>query len=292
MRSLLFVPGDSERKLAKAFDAGADVVILDLEDSVAAERKAHARALVSEAAAGRERVAVRVNALGSGLAEDDLSAVVPARPDMIVLPKAETGADVTHLSALLSVEEARAGVPDGSIRILAIATETAAALFGLGTYRGASGRLAGLAWGGEDLSAALGATRVRDESGALTDPYALARTLCLAGARAAAVAPVDTVFTDFRDEAGLRREAEAAAADGFEGKLAIHPAQVPVINDAFTPSAEALGHARRVVEAFAAAPGAGVVSLDGRMLDRPHLASAERLLARAAGLAGGGASAA
>jgi len=280
MRSLLFVPGDSERKLARGFDAGADVVILDLEDSVSADGKARARGLAAEAAAGRTGVAVRVNALSTGLTEDDLAAVVPARPDMIMLPKAETGADVAHLSALLSVAEARAGVPDGATRILPIATETAAALFGLGTYGGTSARLVGLAWGAEDLSTALGARRVRDEAGALTGAFALARTLVLAGARAAGVTPVDTVFTDFRDDAGCRREAEAAAADGFEGKLAIHPAQVPVINAAFTPSEAALAEAREIVAAFAASPGVGVVSLGARMLDRPHLIAAERLLAR------------
>jgi citrate lyase subunit beta/citryl-CoA lyase len=286
MRSLLFVPADSERKLARAFDAGADVVILDLEDSVAAGRKADARALAAEAAAGRPGVAVRVNPLASGLVEEDLAAVVSARPGFIVLPKAETGADVAHLSALLSVAEARADVADGATGIIAIATETAAALFGLGTYGGSTARLAGLTWGAEDLSTALGATRTRDAAGALTHPYALARSLCLAGARAAGVTPVDTVFTDFRNDAGLRAEAEAAAADGFEAKLAIHPAQVAPINEAFTPSAQALAEARRVVEAFRAEPGAGVVSLDGRMLDRPHLRNAQRLLDRAARLAG------
>jgi citrate lyase subunit beta/citryl-CoA lyase len=285
MRSFLFVPGDSERKLARAFDSGADVVILDLEDSVVLERKDAARALVREA--GRlapATVAVRINALTSGLAEADLEAVMPAQPAIIVLPKSERGADVTHLSALLSVEEARSDVADGTTGILAIATETAAALFGLGTYAGASARLLALAWGAEDLSAALGATRTMDAHGELTHPYALARTLCLAGAVAADALPVDTVYTDFRDEAGLRANAEAAAADGFLGKLAIHPAQVPVINEAFTPSAEALAHAKRVVEAFAEASGNGAVSLDGRMLDRPHLANAQRLIARAEAL--------
>ena len=281
IRSLLFVPGDSERKLSKAFDAGADMVILDLEDSVADDNKDAARQLSAEAARERTGIAVRINPLASGRAEADLAAVVPARPDVIVLPKPRSGADVAHLSALLSVEEAKADRPDGAIRIIAIATETAGALFGLGTYSGASARLCGLSWGAEDLSAALGASRVRDETGRLRHPFELARTLCLAGARTADVTPIDTVFTDFRDEAGLSGEARAAADDGFEGKLAIHPAQVPIINRAFTPSAEAVAAAQRVVDAFAAAPGAGVVAVDGRMLDRPHLENARRCLARA-----------
>lgn len=287
MRSHLFVPGDSERKLAKAFDAGADVVILDLEDSVSAERKAAARALVREALADAPaRVAVRVNALGGGLVEADLAAVMPARPTIIVLPKAETGADVQHLSAMLAVHEAEAGIADGATQIHAIVSETARALFGLGTYEGASARLVAMSWGAEDLSAVLGAQRVREADGALTPTFALARTLCLAGAVAAGVAPIDTVHTDFRDEAGLEAHARAAAADGFLGKLAIHPSQVPIINAAFTPDPEAIAHAERVVAAFARDPSAGVASLDGRMIDRPHLVNAERLLARAAAIAG------
>ncbi|MCF3933147.1 CoA ester lyase [Acuticoccus sp. M5D2P5] len=283
MRSLLFVPGDSERKLAKGFEAGADRLILDLEDSVAPERKAAARTLTADAVRSAPvPVAVRVNALSSGLIEDDLAAIMPAGPAMIVLPKSDTGADVQHLSALLTVLEAENGLADGGTEILAIATETAASLFGLGTYRGSSARLAAMAWGAEDLSSALGATRTREADGTLTDPYRLARTLCLAGAVAAGAAPIDTVYTDFRDEAGLIATAKAAAADGFLGKLAIHPAQVGPINAAFTPSPEAIAHAQRVVDAFAAAPGAGVVGLDGAMLDRPHLVLAEQLLARAA----------
>ncbi|ORE94359.1 HpcH/HpaI aldolase [Stappia sp. 22II-S9-Z10] len=282
MRSFLFVPGDSEKKLGKAYDSGADVVILDLEDSVSMDRKAAARGLVAEAAANAPGyVAVRVNALDTGMVDEDLSAVMAARPSMIVLPKSETGADVAHLAAKLSVLEAENGIAEGATQVLAIATETAQAMFGLGTYRTAGPRLAAMTWGLEDLSAALGVSRTRNEVGRITDPFALARTLCLAGAKAAGVLPIDSVYTDFRDAEGLAAEAREAAADGFLGKLAIHPAQVAVINEAFTPSAEAVAAARRIVEAFAAAPGAGVVALDGKMVDRPHLVNAQALLARA-----------
>ena len=235
-RSWLFVPGDSDRKLARAFDAGADVVILDLEDSVAPERKPLAREMVREAASGAHaEVAVRINPLGSGLAEDDLAAVIRARPRLVVLPKCQRAADVQHLGALLAVAEAEAGIEDGATGVMAIATETAASLFGLGTYAGASARLEGLAWGGEDLSTALGASRTREASGALTPAFALARTLCLAGAVAAEVDPIDTVYTKLGDTDGLRAECDAAAADGFLGKMAIHPAQVATINEAFNP---------------------------------------------------------
>ena len=280
-RSWLFVPGDSERKLARAFDPGADVVILDLEDSVAPERKPLAREMVREAASGAHaEVAVRINPLGSGLAEDDLAAVIRARPRLVVLPKCERAADVQHLGALLAVAEAEAGIEDGATGVMAIATETATSLFGLGTYAGASPRLEGLAWGGEDLSTALGASRTREASGALTPAFALARTLCLAGAVAAEVDPIDTVYTKLGDTDGLRAECDAAAADGFLGKMAIHPAQVATINEAFNPSETAIAAAERIVAAFAAAPAAGVLSVDGEMVDRPHLTKAERLLAR------------
>ncbi|BBF93068.1 HpcH/HpaI aldolase/citrate lyase family protein [Blastochloris tepida] len=291
MRSLLFVPGDSPRKLAKALETGADALIIDLEDSVAPDAKAAARAATAgflrEAVplATRPRLYVRANALGSGLIDDDLDAVMAARPDGVMLPKAEHGRDVVHLGAKLAAREALADIPAGATRILAIATETAAALFGLGTYAGASDRLAGLAWGGEDLSADLGAETNHDEAGRWTSPYLLARNLCLAGAAAARVLAIDTVFVDVRDEAGLRAEAEAARRDGFAGKMAIHPSQVSVINDVFTPSETAVEEARRVIAAFAAAGDAGVTTLDGKMLDRPHLLRAKRVLERA-GLGG------
>ena len=275
MRSLLFVPGDDTRKLAKAMHSGADALILDLEDSVAPDAKARARQIASaflkeaRATPRRPRLFVRINALDSTL------------PDGVMLPKARMGADVQHLGAKLAVREAEHALPDGATTILAIATETAGSLFGMSTYAGASRRLLGLAWGAEDLSAALGAETNRLPDGAYAAPYQLARTLTLLAARAAEVEPIDTVFTQFRDDAGLRAECAAARRDGFTCKLAIHPGQVTAINEAFTPSPEAVAEARSVLAAFAAAPGAGVVALDGRMLDRPHLLRAQRLLARA-----------
>lgn len=282
MRSWLFVPADSERKVAKAFSAGADVIILDLEDSVATARKPLARALAAEAignAPDEAAVCVRVNPLTSGMIDDDLAAVMPAGPGLIMLPKSEAGRDVMALAARLAVHEAEAGRADGNTSVIAIATETPAAVFGLGTY-GVGPRLAALSWGAEDLGAALGVSRKRDENGVYTDMFRTARALTLAGAVAADAAPIDTVFTDFRDSEGLLKECEDAAADGFSGKLAIHPAQVPIINAAFTPSAEAVAWAEAVVDAFAAQPDAGVVALEGKMIDRPHQKNAERILAR------------
>jgi citrate lyase subunit beta / citryl-CoA lyase len=287
MRSLLFAPADSDRKLEKAFASGSDAVIIDLEDSVAADGKPAARqrtaAFLKHAVpiAGRPRLVVRVNSLQSGLADADLDAVVPATPDAILLPKAEGAASVIHLDAKLTVREAIHGLPDGHIDVLAIATETAAALFRLGTYQGASPRLTALTWGAEDLSANLGAEANRGADGQFLPPYQLARALCLVGAVAAQVQPIDTVYVDFRNDAGLRREAEDARRDGFTGKMAIHPAQVAVINDVFTPAPTAVAHANAVVAAFAAAPGAGVVGIDGVMYDQPHLKRAQQLLARA-----------
>lgn len=288
MRSFLFVPGDSEKKLDKGLSSGADALIIDLEDSVAADRKAHARAIalaflqaVSQQAQ-RPHLLVRVNALDTGLTDDDLDAVVAGKPDAILLPKAAGGVSVTHLHAKLSAREAIAGLPDGAIGIVAIATETAASLFTTGTYGASSPRLKGLTWGAEDLSADLGAEANRNEQGHFLDPYRLARVLCLAGAAAAGVQPIDTVYVDFRNEAGLRREAEEARRDGFTGKMAIHPAQVAVINDVFTPNAEAIAHAKSILAAFDAQPGAGVVGIGGKMYDRPHQIRAQQLLARAA----------
>jgi citrate lyase subunit beta/citryl-CoA lyase len=287
MRSLLFVPGDSPKKLAKGLDSGADALIVDLEDSVAPDRKAQARATTLAflndigKAAQRPRLLVRVNGLDTGLIDDDLAAVVAGRPDAILLPKAEGGPSVIHLDAKLAAREAISGLPDGVIRIMAIATETAAALFAAGTYAGASARLSALTWGAEDLSADLGAETNRDEDGRFTGPFRLARSLCVAAAAAAKVAALDTVFVDFRNTQGLRRECEEARRDGFIGKMAIHPAQVAVINEVFTPSAAEIAKAQAVIAAFAATPGVGVVGIDGLMYDRPHLERAKRLLARA-----------
>ena len=287
MRSYLFVPADSARKFDKAMTCGADALIIDLEDSIAPERKADARhgaaALLREAVprTARPRLFVRINGLDSGLADDDLDVVVAARPDGIWLPKAEGGQAVIHLDAKLAAREAVHGLPDGHVRVVAIATETAKAMFLAGTYAGASPRLAGLTWGAEDLSAELGAEANRDDDGRFLDPSRLARALCLAAAAAAEVQPIDTVTIDFRNADALRRECREARRDGFTGKMAIHPAQVPIINEVFTPTAEAIGRARAIVDAFARAPGAGVVGVGGVMYDRPHLARARRLLAQA-----------
>ncbi len=229
----------------------------------------------------RPRLFVRINAFASGFAEADLDAVMPGHPDGIMLPKCAGGADVQRLSAMIAAREALAGHEDGATEIIVLATETPAALFTLGTYAGVSQRLIALTWGAEDLSAALGAEANRDSNGMLTHPYRLARSLCLFGAAAASVAPIDAVFTAFRDLAALEKEAIAARRDGFAGKLAIHPDQVPVINRVFTPSREAVTRARAVLDAFAAAGDAGVVSMDGQMFDQPHRAQAERVLARA-----------
>jgi len=287
MRSLLFVPADGGRKLDKAMTSGADAVIVDLEDSIAPEGKVAARRSAADflkdaaKAESRPRLLVRVNAIATGLIDDDLAAVVPAHPDAIMLPKAEGGAGVIHTDAKLAAHEAIAGLGDGSIKILAIATETATALFLAGTYRGASPRLIGLTWGAEDLSAELGAEANRDAEGRFLDPYRLARSLCLAGAAAAQVPALDTVTPDFRNTELLRRESEAARRDGFAGKMAIHPAQVPVINEVFTPNAQAVAKARAIIAAFEANPGKGTVAVEGVMHDRPHLARARQLLAQA-----------
>lgn len=288
MRSWLFAPGDDQKKLAKAHGCGADIVIVDLEDSVAASGKAGARrcalAFLRESAQDRSGPLryVRINGFDTGLADADLDTVMTGAPDGVILPKSGGGGDITALDAKIAVREALHDLADGSTEIAAIATETAAAIFGLGTYAGASPRLTALSWGGEDLATDIGATTNKDDGGGWTAPFQLARDLCLFGAAAAGLVAIDTVFTNFRDEAGLAAECRAAARDGFCGKLAIHPAQVPIINAAFTPSPQALARARRVVEAFAAAGDAGVVGLDGEMLDQPHLKAAQNLLARAA----------
>jgi citrate lyase subunit beta / citryl-CoA lyase len=287
MRSLLFVPADSARKLEKAMTSGADALIVDLEDSISPDGKSAARqsaaAFLKEAmaSAARPGILVRVNGLQTGLIDDDLDAIAPAKPDGIMLPKAEGGASVIHADAKLAVREALNGLPEGHIKILALATETAAALFVAGTFSGSCARLNGLSWGAEDLSAELGAQANRDAQGRWLDPYRLARALCLAGAAAAQVPALDTVYVDFRNSDGFRRECEEAMRDGFTGKLAIHPAQVPIINEVFTPAPEARAQAQAIVDAFAANPAAGVVGIGGVMYDRPHLVRAKQLLARA-----------
>ncbi|HEV2559800.1 MAG TPA: CoA ester lyase [Microvirga sp.] len=288
MRSLLFVPGDSARKLEKGMGSGADALIIDLEDSVAITAKDEARRVTAgflkEAGpqAGRPRLIVRVNGLTTGLTDADLDGVMEGAPDAIMLPKAVGGPDVSHLGAKLAVREAEFDLEDGRTRVIAIATETAQGVFALGTFAGASHRLAGLTWGGEDLSADVGAETNRDERGAYTEPYRIARALTLLGAAAAEVDAIDSVYTNFRDVEGLAAECREARRDGFVAKMAIHPAQVPVINEAFTPSPEAVAWARSVIDAFAANPHAGVVGIDGEMIDRPHLKRAERLMRRVA----------
>lgn len=287
MRSLLFVPGDSARKMEKALGCGADALILDLEDSVALSQKPAAREetrafLVAQRDnPGRPKLFVRINALPTGLADLDLDGVMPGSPDGIMLPKAQGGADVTHLAAKIAVREAEFGLEDGRTRILAIGTETARGVFALGTFPGASHRLAGLAWGGEDLAADVGAEANRGEDGAYTDPYRIARAMTLFAAAAAEVDAIDSVYTSFRDMEGLAAECRASRRDGFVAKMAIHPAQVPVINETFTPSEASLARARAIVAAFEADPGAGVVGIEGEMIDMPHLKQAQRLLRRA-----------
>jgi citrate lyase subunit beta / citryl-CoA lyase len=287
MRSLLFIPADDEKKLGKGAASGADVLLIDLEDSVASARKPAARDIAAafiratKALAARPLLYVRVNAMPTELTGADLDAVMAAAPDGIMLPKCQSGTDLQLASSMIAVREAENDLPDGSTRIIAIATETAASLFHMGTYAGASRRLAGLTWGGEDLSADVGAEANRDAAGAWTDPYRLARSLCLFGSAAAGVAAIDTVYTNFRDMDGLRAETEAGRRDGFTARMAIHPAQVPVINAVFTPTPEAVDRARKIVALFRDNPGLGVVGLDGEMLDMPHLRRAERILAQA-----------
>jgi citrate lyase subunit beta/citryl-CoA lyase len=286
MRSLLFVPADGGAKLDKAMASGADAVILDLEDSIAPERKAHARAAALEFLKAaqtkkqRPRLLVRINGLDTGMTDADLDAVVAGKPDAILFPKAEGGATVTHVDAKLTAREAIAGLPEGSIKILAQTVESAVGLFTAGSYRNSSARLIGMTWGPEDLSSELGAEANREADGMLTEPYRLARSICLFGAAAAKVPAIETIHVNFRDPEVLRRDTELARRDGFSGRLAIHPAQVAVINEVFTPSPEHIAKAKAVVAAFAAQPGAGAVGIDGKMYDRPHLLRAQALLAR------------
>lgn|SRR3546814_333428 len=275
LRSLLFVPGDRPERMEKALRTGADALILDLEDSVTAEKKPQAREAVRAflKSAGRKvALFVRINPLDSGLADDDLDAVANARPDGIMLPKAEGAASVNDLAGRLAARGAQ------DARILPIASETARAVFQLGSYSDAADRLAGLTWGAEDLPAAIGAATSREADGSYTSPYETVRALVLFAAAAADVAPIETVYPAFRDLEGLAAYAARGRRDGFTGMMAIHPDQVAVINRAFTPGDDELAHARKVIEAFEANPGVGALSLDGRMLDRPHLKQAKRLL--------------
>jgi citrate lyase subunit beta / citryl-CoA lyase len=285
MRSLLFVPADSERKLVKGQASGADALILDLEDSVAPANRPAARVLtaafIAEARKSERRpqLYVRINPLDGSDWEDDLAAVMPARPDGIVMPKPNSGDDVHRLSIALGHAESEAGATPGATRILPIVTETPLSVLQLHSYVGASARMIAMSWGAEDLSAVVGSLANRDERGQFTSPYRLVRDLCLITAAAAAVEPIDTVYVNFRDTAGLEAETREARRDGFTGKMAIHPDQVAPINAVFTPSEAEVAHAHAVIAAFDGA--AGVASLDGKMLDKPHLVLAEKVLSRA-----------
>lgn len=289
LRSMLFVPGDSEKKLAKGPGSGADALILDIEDSVAPGRKAIARGMVAEylKAAGAERSSelwVRINPLEEG-GLDDLVAVVRAAPDGLVVPKVDHPGDLARLGLMLDALERRDGVSK-PVRLMPVATETPRAPFGLGDYAHTPlPRLAAMTWGAEDLSTALGASTNKGPDGAWGFTYRMVRSHCLIAAKACGVAAIDTLYADFSDEAGLKADCAAAAREGFVGRIAIHPAQVAAINESFTPSDDDIGHAERVVAAFAASPGTGVVGLDGRMLDIPHLKQAENVLAQARAIA-------
>lgn len=282
LRSLLFVPGDSERKLAKSLDSAADVLILDLEDAVAEARKPMARALAAEfiaAHAGRigPRLFVRINPLDTALAMPDLAGVVVPGLAGVVLPKMRGMADLVRLGHALDALEARAGVEPGLVRTLPVATETPQAMLAMGGFA-AHPRLAGVTWGAEDLSSAIGALSNKDEDGSFSPLYQWAASLCLTAAAAADVPPIDTLHADFRDTAGLEAACRASRRRGFRGRIAIHPDQVAAINAAYAPSASELAHARRIVEAFAARPDAGTLAIDGVMVDRPHLTQALRTL--------------
>jgi len=295
MRSLLFVPGDSARKLEKSLTSGADIVIIDLEDSVAPDGKGAARKLTRNFLADRQNSDpqssssgpdywVRVNPLDSGLTQDDLTGVFSnsTTPAGIMLPKSGGPNDIRALDAMLLTQEKAHDLPSQSTPVIPIVTETPAAAISVHSYvtedYAGRERLSGLTWGAEDLSAAIGATRKRDDRGQWTLPYQMVRASTLLAAHALDVLAIDTLHADFRDDAGLKHTAETARADGFTGMLAIHPAQISTINAAFTPSDEEISYAHAVIEAFAAKPGAGVVSLDGKMLDMPHLKLAQRVL--------------
>lgn len=288
LKSLLFVPGDSEKKLAKAMGVGASALILDLEDAVSIERIDIARSMVREFLAqhtdrSRTQLWVRINPLDTPLAMADLVGTVAGAPDGILLPKINSAQEIILLDHYLTALEARDGVASGTIRIIPVATETAQSMFNASTYRGASPRLAGLTWGAEDLSTAIGASTNRVDSGEYEFTYQLARSLCLLGAHAAGVQAIDTITPDFRDHGRLEREVRASRRAGFSGKICIHPDQVAGVNAGYAPDDAEIAHARAVVDAFARAGGAGAVQLDGKMLDKPHLTQAQRIIALAGG---------
>ncbi len=286
-RSLIFAPADAPLRLTRARQSGADILLLDLEDMVLFENKEKARLAAAETLRmarsedNAPRIFVRVNSLESGMIDADLDAIMPGRPDGIMLPKSRSGMDVQHLAAKLAVQEAENELADGSTRILPLVTESGAAIFGLSTYARASHRLVALAWGVEDLAADIGAEDARNENGDWSAPFALVRHLTLFAAAAAGVPAIDTVFRDFGDFEGLRHEAQQAVADGFAAKLAIHPDQVATINHVFTPSGETLARAQAIVAAFSVKAEAAFVSIDGHLFDRKQYARAQRIVARA-----------
>ena len=280
MRTMLFVPGDSPRKFEKASQGNASALIIDLEDSVVPDKKDEARGLTRTMLGGQrggQQLYVRVNALDTGMTLQDLAAVMPAAPDGIVLPKCRSGDDVRHLAMWLDAFEAAAGTKVGLTQIVVVATETAASVFGLGSYKDCSPRLAGMMWGAEDLAASLGATE-NASGGKFHSPYLLARDLCLMGAAAAEVAAIDTVYTDIENLAGLELETRAARRDGFSAKALIHPKHVDIVNAAFEPTAAERAWAEKIVEAFASSPTLGTLRVDGRMIDKPHLRAARKIL--------------
>lgn len=285
LRSLLFVPGDSEKKFAKARESGADVLILDLEDSVALSMKDMAREMVQswldQASEVEPALFVRINPLDGGLTLADLAAVV--RPGLagVLVPKANGVHDIERIGHYLDALEQRAGMERGTVKIAVVSTETPAAMFALGTYQQAGERLLGLTWGAEDLGAAIGITDNKEPDGSWTFPYQVARAQCLFAAAAANVAPIDTLYGNFKDPEGLEIDCRRARRDGFTGRIAIHPAQVETINRCFSPSEEEIAFAKRVVEAFAANPDAGTLGIDGKMVDLPHLTAARKTLAAA-----------
>ncbi len=286
LRSMLFVPGDSEKKLSKGDESPADALILDLEDAVAPSRTQIARGMVldylrSRTDRSKQQLWVRINPLSTPAALLDL-VIVGGAPDGIVLPKVNSAQDVIQLSHYLEALEVREGVAQGAIRIVPVATETAPAMFNLGSYANCSPRLAGLTWGAEDIAAALGASTNRRENGEYDHVFQLARALCLTGAAAAGVQAIDTMYGDYKNPAGLEADSKYARRSGFTGKIAIHPAQVDVINAAFSPSEDEIAWSKRVVDVFTQNPGLGTVGLDGKMLDMPHLKQAQSVLALAA----------
>jgi len=285
LRSLLFVPADSERKFAKARDVGADALILDLEDSVAPSQKPAARAIVArllEDTSPREwAFFVRVNALDTGLTLEDLSAVVKPGLDALLIPKTNGAEDISRIGHYLDALEAKAGMAPGSVKLAIVSTETPKAMFNLGSYSPAHPRLVGLTWGAEDLGAAIGATDNKEPDGSWTFPYKVARVQCLFAAAAAEVAPLDTLYANFKDFEGLERDCRLSRRDGFTGRIAIHPDQIATINRCYAPSDEEIAQARRIVDAFEAQPGAGTLGIDGKMYDIPHLKAARKTLAAA-----------